>query len=139
MPLAEGVRYQAAEAVVRALRTGEAAAARLAESHLAAAVTLDANGVAITDRGRVVDGLTGQWAFTPVFAQGEWSLPEAADGEVVVTAEFPGLGAAPRSYRLAFSFDAADRITRIEERQTRPRPSCSTWDGARPALGRPGC
>ena len=67
-------------------------------------------------RDAVIDRITGQWAFTPVLAQGEWLPPEQVADGVKVTAEFPDLGAAPSDYCLMFWFDDRDLISRIEEK-----------------------
>jgi hypothetical protein len=48
----------------------------VAAKFLAPDIVLNANGIEIRDRGAVIDRITGHWAFTPVLAQGEWSLPE---------------------------------------------------------------
>jgi hypothetical protein len=69
-------RRAAVAAVVRSLRTGEHSASIVAASFLAADIVLNANGTEISDRSAVIERISGQWAFTPVLAQGEWSLPE---------------------------------------------------------------
>ena len=79
MAVAQGRRREAADAVVRAIRTGEQAAADIAKAHFAPAVVLDANGAEIAEHDRVVDRISGQWAQTPVYGRGEWSLPEDVD------------------------------------------------------------
>jgi hypothetical protein len=108
-------RRAAVDAVVRSIRTGEHSASLVAAKFLAPDIVLNANGIEIRDRAAVIDRMTGQWAFTPVLAQGEWSLPENAGEKVRVGAEFPGLGAAPRDYSLTFWFDG-DLISRIDEK-----------------------
>jgi hypothetical protein len=113
-PVSEG-RRAAVDAVVRSIRTGEHSASVVAARFLAPDIVLYANGIEIGDRGAVIDRITGQWAFTPVLAQGEWSLPEKLGESVRVNAEFPGLGAAPSDYSLTFWFDG-DLISRIEEK-----------------------
>jgi hypothetical protein len=115
MPVSDR-RRAAIDAVVRSLRTGEYSAAVLAAKVLSPEIILNANGSEIKDRTAVIDRITGQWAFTPVLGQGEWSLPENVGENVRVTAEFPGLGAAPSDYSLTFTFDHRDLITRIEEK-----------------------
>lgn len=109
-------RRAAVEAVVRSIRTAEYSAALLAAKFLAPNVVLNANGLEVTNRNAVIDRITGQWAFTPVLAQGEWSLPENVGENVRVSAEFPGLGAAPSDYSLTFWFDDSDLISRIDEK-----------------------
>jgi hypothetical protein len=110
------VRRAAVDAVVRAMRTGEHSAASVATKFLSAKVTMNANGVELADRDAVVDRITGQWPFTPVLAQGEWSLLEKVGDGIRVGAEFPGLGAAPSDYSVTFFFDERDLISRIEEK-----------------------
>ena len=109
-------RRAAVEAVVRSLRTGEYSAATLAAKFLAPSVVMNANGIEIETRDAVLGRITGQWAFTPVLAQAEWSVPESVNESVRVTAEFPGLGAAPSDYSLTFFFDDRDLMSRIEEK-----------------------
>src|SRR5579862_1561293 len=113
--ISEG-RRAAVDAVVRAMRTGEHSAAIVATRFLASKVVMNANGVELASRDAVIDRITGQWAFTPVLAQGEWLPPEQVADGVKVTAEFPDLGAAPSDYCLMFWFDDRDLISRIEEK-----------------------
>jgi hypothetical protein len=114
-PLNENRRV-AVDAVVRSLRTGEHSAAIIAAKFLAPGIVMNANGTELKTRDAVVERITGQWAFTPVLAQAEWSLPEGGNESVRVTAEFSGLGAAPSDYSLRFFFDDRDLISRIEEK-----------------------
>lgn len=111
-------RRAAAEALVRSLRTGEAAAARGLETRLAAEVELQSNLGGASGRAAVLHRLSGQWAFTPVLARGLWTTP-ATDGDrgdgVVVEATFPGLGAAPARVRLRIGFGPDDLIARVEQ------------------------
>jgi hypothetical protein len=109
-PVSEGRR-----AAVRSIRTSEHSASLVAARFLAPDIVLNANGIEIGDRGAVIDRITGHWAFTTVLAQGEWSLPEKLGESVRVSAEFPGLGAAPSDYSLTFWLDG-DLISRIEEK-----------------------
>ena len=109
-------RREAVEAIVRAMRTGEHSVARVAAKFLAPDVTMDANGIELGDRGGVIERITGQWVFTPVLAQGEWSLPEKVADALRVRAEFPGLGAAPSDYSLTFRFDERGLVSRTEEK-----------------------
>jgi hypothetical protein len=114
--LVSGSQRIAIDAVIRSIRTGEHSAALRAETFLAKEVRMNVNGTEIEDRGAVVDHLTGQWAFTPVLARGEWSPPQPANDGISVYAEFSGLGAAPSNYRLTFWFNDRDLISRIEEK-----------------------
>ena len=109
-------RRAAVDTVVRSLRTGEQSAAMIAAKFLAPGIVMNANGTELKTRDAVVERITGQWAFTPVLAQAEWSLPEDENQSVRVTAEFPGLGAAPSDYSLRFFFDDRDLVSRIEEK-----------------------
>jgi hypothetical protein len=132
-------RLSAADAVLRALRTGELVAARHATSYLAPDVSFSTNGKAIAGREAVADRLTGQWSFTLVMAQGHWSEPKAVGGQVAVTGGFPGIGAAPEGYQIAFSFDADDRIVEIAETYAFPRagaPAADMPDHVRAAIDR---
>ena len=106
-------RRAAVDAVVRSIRTGEHSASLVAAKFLAPDIMLNSNGVEIGGRAAVIDRITGQWAFTPVLAQGEWSLPENLGEQVRVGAEFPGLGAAPDDYSLTFWVEG-DLISRID-------------------------
>lgn len=111
-------RRAAAEALVRSLRTGEAAAARGLETRLAADVELVSDQGGASGRAAVLHRLSGQWAFTPVLARGLWTRP-VVDGDrgdgVLVEATFPGLGAAPARVRLRIGFGPDDLIARIEQ------------------------
>ena len=109
-------RLSAVDAFVRSIRTGEHSAALVAAQFLAPNVVMNANGTELKHRDAVIDRITGQWAFTPVLAQGEWSAPESLNDRIRVTADFPGLGAAPADYRLTFWFDDRDLISRIDEK-----------------------
>jgi hypothetical protein len=73
-------------------------------------------------RDAVAERLTGQWSMTPVLAAGTWEIAELANGETEATGDFGGLGAAPVSYRLRFTFDASDKITSIVETMQMPTP-----------------
>ena len=94
-------RAIAAEAYVRALRTGESTAVEDVAQHLAKDVVL--KGATVWGRqGATVDGfddvlyrVTGQWPNTPVYVKGFWSFPQENDGKVKVSATFPAMGAAP--------------------------------------------
>jgi hypothetical protein len=108
-------RLEAAEAVVRAMRTGERCFAAIAERHLADDATYVGAKGPFEGKAATLDRISGQWANTPVLAAGSWEIRSTNNGEVAAYAEFPGLGAAPKSLQLVFAFDSADRITRIVE------------------------
>ncbi|MBV8593913.1 MAG: hypothetical protein JOZ27_06405 [Caulobacteraceae bacterium] len=113
-------RLEAAEAFARALRTGEGSAVRAASFWLATDAIFDANGTAIRGLAAIIDRLGAKWPLSPALARGIWSRPREVGEAVEVTADFAALGAAPRDYRLTFSFTAEDRIDRIEERYAFP-------------------
>ncbi|MEI9927384.1 MAG: hypothetical protein WDN44_06355 [Sphingomonas sp.] len=63
----------------------------------------------------VIERLSGQWPITPVLAGGVWEIGPGGESQVEARATFPGIGAAPRAYRLSFEFDQQDRVTAITE------------------------
>jgi hypothetical protein len=126
-------RTDAGEAFVRALRTGELAAVRALEAMLAPAVVFRTGGNEVAGREAVAARVTGQWVLTPVFSQGEWSLPEAVPEGIRITGTFAAVGAAPKSYALTFAFDDADRIVSIDEAVT-PFPPATPVDHLPPAV-----
>src|SRR5919108_522867 len=97
-------RTQAVEAYVKALRTGEPSATALAGQSLANDVVLKTGNDEISGRDKVLARITGQWPLTPVYVQGYWSAPRTDGDDLVVTAEFGPLGAAPTRVSLRFSF-----------------------------------
>ncbi|MBO0689341.1 MAG: nuclear transport factor 2 family protein [Candidatus Dormibacteraeota bacterium] len=109
------VRVRAAQAYVRALRTGEPSATERAAAHLAEEVALVIGDNRVEGAPAVRERITGQWPLTPVFVQGAWSDPVEDGDTVKVGGTFPGLGAAPAGLTLTFSFDAADRIREIRQ------------------------
>ena len=121
------------EAFVRALRTGEFSAVRGLEAFLAPDVLFRAGGKEIAGRDAVAARVTGQWPLTPVFAQGEWSVPEAVPEGVRITGTFASVGAAPKTYTLTFGFDDADRIVSVDEAVT-SFPAAPAVDHLPPAV-----
>jgi Pyridoxamine 5'-phosphate oxidase len=115
-------RLQAAEAYVKALRTGEPSATALAAQALADDVVLKTANDEIRGKDAVAARITGQWPLTPVYVQGFWAAPREDGDKVVVTAEFGPLGAAPTSVSLTFSFDGAGQISRVEQSATMAPP-----------------
>src|SRR5919204_3673798 len=97
-------RARAAEAYVKALRTGEPSAAHLAGQYLADDVVLSTGQSEVTGRDEVVKRITGQWPLTPVFQHAGFGAPQEADGTITVEGELPPLGAAPQKVSLTFSF-----------------------------------
>jgi hypothetical protein len=121
-------RTQAAEAYIKALRTGEPSATRLAGESLASDVVLKTANEEIIGRDKVLARITGQWPLTPVYVQGFFGAPLAEGDNVVVNAEFGPLGAAPTKLSLTFSFNGSDQITRIEQ-QAQMAPPLAVGDG----------
>jgi hypothetical protein len=115
-------RTQAAEAYVKAMRTGEPSATSLAGQSLAEDVVLKTANEEISGRDKVLVRITGQWPLTPVYVQGYWSAPQADGDDLVVTAEFGPLGAAPSKVSLRFSFNGRDEIQRVEQQATMVPP-----------------
>lgn len=124
-------RTQAAEAYIKALRTGEPSATQAAGDVLADNVVLVTAQGEVSGRANVVQRITGQWPLTPVYQQAGFASPREDGRSLVVEGELPPLGAAPRSVRLTFAFDGDDRITRVEQHQEMapPQPQASTIPG----------
>ena len=108
-------RTRAVTHFVRSLRSGETTTVEPAAAAFAPGIVYHPGGETFNGPAAVAARLTGQWAFTPVFAQGDWSLPQANGDGARVTATFPHLGASPDDYTLAFTFDDADRIVTVRE------------------------
>lgn len=115
-------RLAAAWAVVRALRTGEVSAARVAQRHLANNATFETSRAAFEGIDAVTERLTGHWTYTPVMAAGAWQVAANEDGAVLAEADFSGIGASPAEYTLEFAFDAHGRIERIVEKAVQTAP-----------------
>src|ERR1700694_3102211 len=103
-------RTQAAEAYIKALRTGEPSATQQASQYLADDVVLATGQDEISGHDNVLKRITGQWPLTPVYVQAGFSAPHEEDGQVKVEAEFPPMGAAPQKLNLTFSFNGSDKI-----------------------------
>lgn len=108
-------RILAAEAYVKALRTGEASAAQLAARYLADDVVLATGQDEIHGHANVLKRISGQWPLTPTLVHAGFSTPREEDGKVVALGELPPLGAAPQKVSLTFSFNGQDKIARIEQ------------------------
>ena len=119
-------RTSAAEAYVKALRTGEPSATALAGEALASDVVLKTANEEISGRDKVLARITGQWPMTPVYVQGFWGAPQESGDQINVTAEFGPLGAAPTKVALTFTFNQADQIVRIEQQNTMAPPVPAT-------------
>jgi hypothetical protein len=101
-------RVQAAEAVVQSIRTGERTASNNAATHLADDVVLDTGREQVSGKAAVLERISGEWPFTPIYKQGGWSEPQAEGNDLKVSATFPALGAAPAGMNLTFSFASGD-------------------------------
>jgi hypothetical protein len=124
-------RTQAAEAYIKALRTGEPSATQLASQYLADDVVLTTGNDEISGHDNVLKRITGQWPLTPVFQHAGFSAPREEDGQVTLDAEFPPMGAAPQKLSLTFSFNGSDKIKRVEQSQqgAPPQPPSETIPG----------
>src|SRR5579884_4085148 len=109
-------RVQAAEAYVKALRTGESGAAQQAGRFMADTVVLAAGNDEVSGREQVLKRITGQWPLTPVYVHAGFSTPREEGNQVKVDGDFPAMGAAPSKLHLTFTFDGNDRVARIEQR-----------------------
>jgi pyridoxamine 5'-phosphate oxidase-like protein len=115
-------RTQAAEAYIKALRTGEPSATQAASQYLAADVVLATGNDEVSGRDNVVKRITGQWPLTPVFQHAGFSTPVEEDGHVTAEGELPPMGAAPQKISLNFAFDGDSKIKRIEQKQQAAGP-----------------
>src|ERR1700704_6698625 len=103
-------RTEAAEAYVKALRTGEPSATQLAGEYLADDVVLAAGQDEITGHDNVLKRITGQWPLTSVLVHAGFSAAREENGQVKVEGEVPPMGAAPQKVSLTFAFDGNDKI-----------------------------
>jgi hypothetical protein len=126
-------RLQAAEAYIKALRTGEPSATQLASTYLADDVVLVTGNDQISGKENVVKRITGQWPLTPVFQHAGFSAAQESDSQIKLEGELPPMGAAPQKLSLTFSFDGNDgaKIKRIEQQQQAlpPQPPTETIPG----------
>jgi hypothetical protein len=124
-------RTQAAEAYVKALRTGEPSATQLASQYLADDVVLATGQDEISGHDNVLKRITGQWPLTSVFVHAGFAAPREENGQVKVDAEFPPMGAAPQKLSLTFSFDGGGKINRVEQAQqgAPPQPASEVLPG----------
>src|SRR3981081_3086319 len=106
-------RTQAAEAYVKALRTGEPSATQHARQYIADDVVLSTGQDEITGHDSVLKRITGQWPLTPVFVHAGFSAAREENGQVKVDAEFPPMGAAPQKLSLTFSFNGREKHTPV--------------------------
>lgn len=122
-------RIRAAEAYLKALRTGEASATMSAARHLAPDVTLDTLGAHMWGNGpehfegydNVVRMITGIDVMTGVYRGAPWTTPVLNDdGSVRISAEMGGLLS---SSTLTFTFNDRDQIVHVEQTNTGGSPS----------------
>jgi hypothetical protein len=116
-------QVRAANAYVRALRSGEGSASDRAEPYLASDVVATVGNAEIKGKEAVLAHITGIWPSTPVYQLGGWGDP-SVDGDVVtVDAEFPAFGAGASKATLTFSFNDEDQIVSVSETYAAgPRP-----------------
>jgi hypothetical protein len=108
------------EAILQALRTGEASAAFYAGRQLADDVRFTtAFQKEFAGRDTVVERLTGQWPITSGLGRGNWDIVEEKTDLVTLRGDFAHVGAAPADYSLTVGFDEEGMIATIEERMTR--------------------
>jgi len=125
-------RVRAAEAYVKALRTGEAAATATAAQHLAQDVTLDTTGAHMWGNGHetfkgyddVVHMITGIGVMTGIYRTGASEDPVAEGDTVTVKADLGG--GLLSTATLTFTFDANDKITSITQVNTGGTPAPQT-------------
>jgi hypothetical protein len=116
-------QVRAANAYVRALRSGEGSASDRAEPFLAPDVVATVGNAEVKGKDAVLAHITGIWPSTPVYQLGGWGDP-SVDGDVVtVDAEFPAFGAGASKATLTFSFNDEDQIVSVSETYAAgPRP-----------------
>jgi hypothetical protein len=116
-------QVRAANAYVRALRSGEGSASSRAEPYLAPEVVATIGNAEFSGKEAVLAHITGIWPNTPVYQLGAWDDP-SVDGDVVtIDAEFPAFGAGASKATLTFSFNADDQIVSVSESYASgPRP-----------------
>jgi hypothetical protein len=125
-------RVRAAEAYLKALRTGEASATERAAAYLAPDVELDTVGAHMWGNGHeefvgydaVLNMITGIGVMTGVYRGAPWTNPTPdGDDRLKVTADIGGLVS---SSSLTFTFDDRDQIARIEQVNTGGKPAPAT-------------
>jgi len=114
-------RTWAAEAWVKALRTGEASATALASQFLARDIVLNTVGAHMWGNGPeefrgyddFLNMITGIGVMTGVYRTGAWSDPVVEGDKVKMTADLGGGLLA--STTLTFSFNSDDQITHVDQ------------------------
>jgi len=126
-------RVRAAEAYLKALRTGEASATATAAQHLAPNVVLSTVGAHMWGNGpeqfdgydRTLEMISGIGVMTGVYRTAPWTNPERdAEGVVRVSADIGG--GLLSSSALTFHFNDQDQITRIEQVNKGGSPAAPT-------------
>ena len=120
-------RVEAVEAYLKAYRTGEHSAAAQAAPHLAPDVVLVGGRQDCAGYDEVLKRITGQWPNTPVYLHAAWSDVVEENDRLSVSATISGLGAAPAAVKLAFWFNAAGQIARVEQ-EIVPQPPAAPTD-----------
>lgn len=114
-------RHEAAEALFRALRRGEASAAARVTPYLDPDATLESRWAQASGATAVVEHIGKRWPFTSVYELGTWTGPRLDGQTAVITGEFPRLGAAPRAAVVTLTFGQDDQIVKVVE-GIEPRP-----------------
>jgi Pyridoxamine 5'-phosphate oxidase len=119
-------RVQAAEAVVKSIKTGERSASERARAHLANDVVLEIVRAQGNDEIKGIDQvlfrLGGIWAQTPIYQRGAWSEPKADGDTLKVEGVFPDLGAAPQAMNLTFHFNGDGKVSRVQQQMVTGGP-----------------
>jgi hypothetical protein len=137
-------RLDAAEALVRSIRTGEHSASVALGPYLSDDVVLEANGpmpgaptLTIRGRAEVFQRLSGNWAVTYALRHARWTTPVDTGGAVKIEASFDYLGGVvPAALVVTIAFDTTNKISRVEQKYT-PRQAQPTEiipPGARPLI-----
>jgi hypothetical protein len=127
-------KVEAAEAYVKALRTGDGSAAVRAAKFLAPDVVLSTGQTEFKGYDAVLQRITGQWPNTPIYQYGGWTDPRPDGDRLTVHADFPPMGGGVLAIDLAFGFNGADQITRVDQKLTtaaRPEPTDTIPDFVR--------
>ena len=109
-------QVQAVESYVQAMRTGEGSAARQAGRFLADDVVLEVGEEEVVGKADVQARITGQWPMTPVYFRAAWTTPVVDDHQATVEASSREVFAPVPRFELAFTFDDAGLIARVEQR-----------------------
>lgn len=77
-------RFEAVEAYLQALRTGDGSATGRASRHLAPDAVLVAGGEEVRGHDEVLRRITGEWAMTSVYAGGSWGDPGRKGAALII-------------------------------------------------------